>query len=435
MTRKIIKKILDNGLTVILQEIHSAPIISQWLWYRVGSRNETIGKTGISHWCEHMQFKGTKKYPAGMLDREISRSGGTWNAFTFMDWTAFFETMPADKIDLAVDLESDRMRNCLYLPQEVESERTVVLSEMEGNENDPAFKLQEAVSKAAFPNHPYGRDVIGLEKDLLALTRDDLYTYYQTWYQPNNAVLTMAGDFNADEMMRKIDHAYQNIPSGNIPELTILPEMPLREEKHVQTHSPAEVPFMRIVWPISNGASADIYPITLLDSILTGPSSLNMFGSGSIGNRTSRLYHPLIESRIAAGFSGDYITTIDPFLYTVSIYLNAGHQPEEALHLVDQEIERITHDGIPQKELEKALKQAHALFAYSSDSITNCAYWLGYTEMFDDYTWFDRFVPSLESVTSAQIQDIIHKYFQKGSRVVGVCIPEPGDLDAEAQDE
>ena len=139
--------VLDNGLTVLLKEIRSAPLISHWIWYRVGSRLEQPGRTGVSHWVEHMQFKGTEKYPDTVLDREISRNGGLWNAFTYTDWTAFYETMPADKIDLAISLEADRVSNSLFDPEEVESERTVILSEREGSENDPTFRLRERLLK------------------------------------------------------------------------------------------------------------------------------------------------------------------------------------------------------------------------------------------------------------------------------------------------
>ena len=138
---KITQYKLPNGLLVQLKESHTAPIISHWVWYRVGSRNEIAGKTGISHWVEHMLFKGTEQFPATVSDRIISREGGMWNAFTFLDWTAFFETMPADKIEIALAMESDRMMNCLFDPEEVESERTVILSEREGNENEPLIAI------------------------------------------------------------------------------------------------------------------------------------------------------------------------------------------------------------------------------------------------------------------------------------------------------
>lgn len=154
MKNKITVENLDNGLTIYLKEIHSAPIISHWVWYRVGSRNEQTGYTGISHWVEHMQFKGTQRFSGNLMDRVIAREGGLWNAFTHMDWTTYYETMPVNKIDIALELESDRMFNSIYDPLEVEYERKVILSEKDGKENDPFSRLNNAVINAGFEKTP-----------------------------------------------------------------------------------------------------------------------------------------------------------------------------------------------------------------------------------------------------------------------------------------
>ena len=161
---------LANGLRVFLKEIHTAPLISSWLWYRVGSRDETPGLTGISHWTEHMQFKGTPRFSSTVLDKAISRHGGNWNAMTFLDWTSYFETMPANKFDLVLELEADRMVNSLFDEKEVASERNVVISEREGNENEPIFRLGESIQRAAFQVHPYRHEVIGEMQDLRTIT-------------------------------------------------------------------------------------------------------------------------------------------------------------------------------------------------------------------------------------------------------------------------
>ena len=199
---------LDNGLTVHLKEIHTAPIISTWVWYRVGSRNEKLGQTGISHWVEHMQFKGTKQFPSSFLDREISRVGGIWNAMTYLDWTTYFETLPAHVFEISLALEADRMVNSRFDADEVDRERNVIISEREGNENEPLFLLGEAVQEAAFQEHPYKYEVIGLKSDLESITRDDLYRHYKRYYQPNNAILAMAGDFDKPKMLEKIKEAF-----------------------------------------------------------------------------------------------------------------------------------------------------------------------------------------------------------------------------------
>ena len=413
-------RILDNGLTVLLKEIHTAPLISHWVWYRTGARNEKPGKTGVSHWVEHMQFKGTDRFPDDFLDREIARSGGYWNAFTYLDWTAFYETMPADKIDIAIELEADRMSNSRFAPEEVEAERNVIISEREGQENDPTYRLNTAIRRAAFPTHPYGREIIGELEDLSSLTRDDLYGYYTTHYTPNNAVLVMAGDFEADDMLRRIEKAYRNTPSRPVPGSHIEPEGPIAHPRTIEEYGPADVTILQMVWRAPAGKDPDILALAILDSVLSGPSSLNMFGRGSVSNRTSRLFRALVHSGITAGVGGGYVTTIDPYLYSFSAYLNPGHTPEEAAETVQAEIRDIIENGITASELAKAKKQARAMFAYSCENITNQAYWLGYSSMFADPSWYTEYTRRLEQVRAEDVSRIAKKYFSPENCVTGI---------------
>ncbi len=214
MQNPVTRHELSNGLLVLFKEIHTSPIISQWIWYRVGSRDEVTGITGVSHWVEHMQFKGTRRFPAGALDKAIAREGGIWNAFTYLDWTTYYETMPSHKIDLALELEADRMLNSAFNPEEVASERTVIISERQGNENDPQFLLSEQVQQAAFFVHPYHHEIIGDLPDLQSMQREDLYRHYRNYYTPSNAVLALAGDFDTREMLARIRSLYEGHPRG-----------------------------------------------------------------------------------------------------------------------------------------------------------------------------------------------------------------------------
>ena len=217
MPKSYTKTKLANGLTVLLKEIHTTPLVSLWVWYRVGSRDETPPLTGISHLVEHMQFKGTRRFPADMMDKAVAREGGTRNAFTFLDWTTYFETMPADKVDLALRIEADRMQHSLFDPKELNSERTVVISEREGHENEPLFLLGEAVQHAAFRVHSYHHEVIGDMADLRTMRRDDLFRHYRKHYIPNNAILSVAGDFHTADMLRRIRRQFGAIPRAARP--------------------------------------------------------------------------------------------------------------------------------------------------------------------------------------------------------------------------
>ncbi|MBP9040891.1 MAG: insulinase family protein [Anaerolineaceae bacterium] len=426
MSNQIFQTRLENGLQVLLKEIHTAPIISHWVWYRVGSRYEVPGKTGISHWVEHMQFKGTPRFPAGVLDRAISRDGGMWNAFTHLDWTTFFETMPADKIDLALNLEADRMVNSVYDSEEVNSERTVVISEREGSENDPLFRLDEAVQSTMFSSHPYKNEVIGSIRDLRAIQRDDLYAHYQRYYNPANAVIAVAGDFDTNDMVEKIERYYGSIAGQVLPDLLLDQEQLPDHERRVNVSGPGETTYLQISYRAPAAVNHDFFPFTILDSLITGPTSLNMFGGGGISNKTSRLYRRLVEKEFAISVNGSLQATVDPFLYNIVITVHPKHSPEEVLSQVDEEIDTLFQSLVTQAEIDRAAKQARALFAYGSENITNQAFWMGYSEMFDQYSWFLNYVKRLEQVTAVDLLRIAREYLQPGYRVVGIYRPDGG---------
>jgi len=415
---------LPNGLTVHQKEIHTAPIISTWTWYKVGSRNEQIGKTGISHWVEHMQFKGTEKFPAGYLDREISRVGGIWNAMTYLDWTTYYETLPAHVFDISLLSEADRMVNSRYAHQEVDLERSVVISEREGNENQPSFLLAEAVQEAAFSTHPYRFEVIGLKEDLKKITRDDLYQHYRQYYHPGNAVLAIAGDFETAAMLDKIESTFGIIPNGKKANSTIVQDPPLKEEKRVAVSGPGETSYVQIAFRAPSASNRDFFTMTVLDSLMTGPSSLNMFGAGGTSNKTSRLYRALVEGEISVSCFGGLQATRDPYLYSIFLTVHPAHTPEEVLQAVDQEIERVLDTAISQSEIDRAIKQAKALFAYSSENISNQAFWLGYSEMFDHYDWFENYINHLSQVTPESALKTAQSYLNPENRVVGFYTPK-----------
>jgi len=413
---------LSNGLKVFLKEIHTAPIISSWLWYRVGSRDEVPGRTGVSHWVEHMQFKGTPQFPANILDKSISREGGTWNAFTYMDWTAYFETMPSDKIDLALRLEADRMVNSQFDPNEVASERTVITSEREGNENEPLFILGETIQQTAFRVHPYHHEVIGDMADLLTMTRDDLYNHYRKFYVPNNAVMAVAGDFDSNSMLARIRDLFEAVPAG-----TEVPRLSRKEpeqngEVRLSVEGPGETSYVQVCYRFPPASHPDFFPLSVLDSLFAGPSNLNMF-SGGISNKTSRLYRALVDKEVVVSVHGGAQATIDPFLYTITMTVHPKRKPEEAIAALDKEIQRVKDEKVSREEIARAIKQARALFAYGSENITNQGFWMGYAEMFANYEWFETFLDKLASVTVKDVQRVANEYFKPQARVIGTYVP------------
>jgi zinc protease len=416
MANQITQTILKNGMKVMLKEIHTAPIISSWVWYRVGSKDEPTGKTGVSHWTEHMQFKGTRKFPSSMLDKAISREGGRWNAATSHDSTRYYETMPAGKIDLALQFEADRMTNSIYAEKEVASERTVIISEREGHENEPMFRLGEAVQQTAFHVHPYHHEIVGDMADLHTITRDDLYEHYRKYYIPNNAVLAIAGDFETRTMLKRVRELFEPIPKGPTPPRLARPEPEQKGEVRLSVEGPGDTTFIQVAYRFPSATHADHFPLQVLDSLLGGASGLSY--------KTSRLYRALVDKEYAVDVSGWSEATIDPFLYRITITNHPKRKPEETIAALDAEIKKIQDVPVSRNEITRAVKQARAVFSYSSENISNQAFWMGYTEMYSSYEWFVTYLDKLAEVTPRGLQRVAQKYLQSKSRVIGIYIPK-----------
>jgi len=423
---------LDNGLTVLLKEIHSAPVISWWVLYRVGSRNERTGQTGISHWTEHMMFKGTETFPGGILDRMIDRQGGSWNAQTFLDYTAYYETMPADRIDLALQLEADRMINARFEVDEVDSERTVIISERQGAENSPMFWLGEEITAAAFRVHGYHHEILGDMADLETITRDDLYHHYQSHYMPNNAIAVAVGAFDSEEMLNRIKEVYGKIPAGDLPKVFSRAEPPQQGERRVRVERPGNTAFLQMSYRAPAATDSDWFKLAILDSVLSGPSGL---GGGGVDNKTSRLYKALVQTELAASVNGSITPTIDPHLYDFTVTVRDGRTLEEVEAALEAELNRVRSENITEAELNKAKKQARALFAYSTEGVTGQAFWLAFAENFASYEWFEHYMAQLEQVTVEDVRDAAERYLRPQSRVVGWFVPTGMEEDEDYDDD
>jgi zinc protease len=420
---------LENGLTVLLQESRRAPVATFWIWYRVGSRNEVPGVTGIAHWAEHMLFKGSQAFPKGQIDKQIARNGGAMNGLTWMDFTTFFETLPADRIDLGLRIESDRMVNALFDPEEVALERTVIISERQGAENQPPFLLGEEVVAAAFRVHPYHHQTIGDMCDLEVITAAQLWKHYQAFYGPNNAIAVAVGDFDASRMLDRIRELFGPLAARSAPPPVYRPEPVQRGERRVNLEGPGSTAYFQAAYHVPAAAEDDFFPMTILTSILSGPSGMNVFAS-SPPNRTSRLYQALVEGELAASVSGSYPPTLDPYLYRLSATVRGGRTVAEVEAALDAEIERILREPVSAAELETALKQTKAQFAYSSESVTNQGFWLGYSAIVADTDWFETFLARLEAVTVEDIQRVANAYLRQSNRTVGHYLTQGRDAGA-----
>ncbi len=408
---------LDNGLQVLIRESHAAPVVSVWVWYRAGVRNERQGMTGISHWVEHMLFKGSERWPEGAADQAVAREGGVFNGMTWYDFTTYYETLPAHKISVALDIESDRMRNATFDADEVESERTVIISERQGNENSPLFLLNEEVAAAAYRVHPYGHETLGHLCDLQTMTRDMLYDYYRTYYAPNNAILAIAGDFNAGEIERITERYFGGIEAGpQIPAVTAV-EPPQRGERRVVVEGAGQTDYLNVAFHIPAARHQDFFALTVLNAVLAGASGFLV--GGGVTNHTSRLYQALVDKEFAIDINGGLMTTVDPGLYQLTATVWPGRTLAEVEGTLWAEIERLQESPVTQAELEKAQQQARALFAYASESTTHQAFWLGYSEIFADYEWFAHYLDNLAAVTTDDVQRVAQTYLRTQNRTTG----------------
>ena len=411
---EIIEHQLLNGLKVLTKEVHAAPVASSYIWYRVGSRNERPGLTGVSHWVEHMLFKGTPKFSKEELGRFIEGNGGRWNAFTSNDYTAYYESLPADKISVALALESDRMQNSVFDPEEVEAERTVILSEREGYENTPQFVLREEVQATAYKAHPYQWGIIGWPSDLKTMTRDDLYNYYRQRYVPNKATLVLVGDFDTAAVMQQVETYFGPLAPGESIAGPSTTEPEQRGERRVTVRKEGTLAYVAIVYHIPAAGHPDFYPLEVISTVL------------SMG-KTSRFYRALVDKQLAtsAYFYPDF--SKDAGLAWTFAEAQVGVDPTTLEEALLEQIDLMQNDTLTEAELEKAINQTEAQFIFSLDSVSNQAAQIGYYETVYDYKYLDTYLDKVRSVTREQIREAAQKYLTEDNRTVGYFQPiSPG---------
>lgn len=438
LQRNLIQTTLANGLRVIVQENRAAPVVAFFVFYGVGSRHEPPGLTGASHWIEHMLFRGTPAFPPGAFDRAMARGGAVFNALTSPDLTVYYETLPAAQLPLAIAAESDRLCNATFAPEDFEAERTVILSELEGAENNAYWLLMDEVRAVAYLAHGYHHPTIGWRADLLALTRDELYAYYRRHYTPANAVVVAVGDLEAETTLAAISEAFGKLPSGvstgdASAEWHLSPrtteEPPQRAERRVTLYGPDPTAHVILAFHAVAARHPDFFAFAVLDAILSGAKGMGLFGE-AINSRKTRLHQALVESELAVSAGTWFEPTLDPGLF----WIYASHDPDVDQATVEaalwQELERVCAGDVTPEELARAVKQTRAQFAYSRESVSAQAYWLGFGAMLDEPTWAEQWSEHLAAVTPEQIQRVARACFVRTNRTVGWFVPEP-DLDAE----
>jgi zinc protease len=395
------EQVLDNGLRVLIQEVRTAPLASVWCWYRVGSRDESSGLTGVSHWVEHMNFKGTTNIPREKVKGIIEQYGGYWNGYTWIDQTTYTETATRDALDHMLFIEAERMASCLYDPADCESERTVIISELQGGENDPEQLLDQELTATAFRAHPYRHPTIGWLADLQSMTRDDLYGYYRRFYVPNNATLVIVGDVDRDEALRSAAKHFGPIAPGDVKRRGYTREPEQLGERRLTIAREGTAAYLKLGYHAPAAADPEFFPLLLLDAVLSGAKGINLWASFRTPppQRSARLYQALVNTGLASAVSGSLVPTHDPFLYTISLTATDGTPLDALEEAVQAELDRVRRDGITAHELAKAKRQLRARLVFEQDSITNIAHQLGYFETIATWRYFPSTAAAIDRVT------------------------------------
>jgi zinc protease len=405
---------LANGMKVIVWPDRDIPNVAMYTWYRVGSRNERPGITGLSHFFEHMMFNGAKKYGPGEFDRVMEANGGANNAYTSTDVTVYQNWFPKSAMELIFDLEADRIQSLAFDEKIVDSERGVVYSERRLRvDNSNQGLLSEQVQAAAYVAHPYQIPVIGWPSDIEAWTKSDLQNYFRTYYAPNNATMIVVGDVTADEVFALAKKYIEPIPAQAPPEPVRTVEPEQQGERRVTFTKDAQVPLVQIAYHVGAADDPERESLDLLEAILTRGDS-------------SRLHQRLVEQeQIALGVGAfDEPRGFDPGLLWIAMTLSSGADPAKAERILDEELAKIAKDGPTDAELRKAKNIQVADFWRNLKTINGKAQALGSNETFQG-DWHRLFsAPErYEAVTAEQVKQVAAKVFRTSNRTVGVLMP------------
>jgi zinc protease len=403
--------VLDNGLRVLIQEVHTAPLATVWAWYRVGSKDEGPGLTGVSHWVEHMNFRGSTNIPREKVKGIIEQFGGYWNGYTWIDQTTYTETATRDALDHMLFIEAERMGGCLFDPADCEAERTIIISELQGGENDPDTLLDQELTATAFRAHTYRHPTIGWLADLQTMTREDLYGHYRRFYVPNNATLVIVGDLESDAAMRDVEKHFGTIAPGDVGRRTRTTEPEQLGERRVTVSKTATTAYLKIAHHAPAAADAQFFPLLVLDAALTGAKGVNLWASFRTPppQRSARLYQALVNTGLASAITGSIVPTEEPFVYTISATAAEGTPLARLEEAAVREIDRIAREGITPRELTKAKTQLRARLVFENDSITNIAHQLGYFATIASWRDVHAMAGRIESVTLGQVSEVAQR--------------------------
>ena len=409
-----LRRRLENGLTVLLLPRPLSPVASVWVWHRVGSKNEPKGSTGAAHWLEHMLFKGSPHYPAGAIDRALVGVGGILNAFTDNDFTAYFSTVPREHLDIPLSIERDRLVGATLPEREIDRERSVVLSEREGNENHPGFRSEEELYALAFRRHPYRWDALGYAEDIRAMDREHLSSFYRRFYGPENACLVVSGGFDPRETFPHVRRLFGRIHHP-VEDPLVKDREPAQTGRRISTlRGPGSTPLLRLGWRSAAASEPEAASLLLLDLLLGGDNSFFPTGGSRFEERehpTARLYQALVDEGLATRATSQYAPRVHPGLFTVYAQCAPGVELPRLEERLLQEIERTSRDPVPPEELRHLKERLVRGSVLAREGATGSAFRVGFFWALGDLGLEDRLFRRALRVTPTELQQSAQRLF------------------------
>ena len=408
-------KLDKNDLTVLLMEDHSAPVVAFMVTYLVGSRNEVYGTTGATHILEHLMFKGTDKFnreKGNSIDQLLGNLGAQLNASTWLDRTNYYELLPSEYLELAVEIEADRMKNLWLNKEDRDAEMTVVRNEFEQGENSPFSALDQQIWSTAIQAHPYHHSTIGWKSDIENVSIEKLREFYETFYWPENTTVTIIGDFTPSEALSLVDKYYGEIPNSPNEIPVVYTEEPEQQgQRRLELHRAGQVGLVGVAHKIPEGTHPDMYPLAVLNNILSE-------------GKTSRYYKELIDKGMAINAFTWFQPFNDPSLFLPYVFLSPGVKHEDAEKVVMDIYEDIKKNGVTEEEVNKAINQITAETAYGRDGAFSVASQINEAIALGDWTFFATYLDNIKKVTPEDVQNVVKKYMNKNSSTVGWFIPK-----------
>jgi zinc protease len=420
--REIKRYAFDNGLKLLLLRDASAPVASYHTWFGVGSRHEKPGKTGLAHLFEHLMFNETENLPAGEFDRTLEAAGGEVNAATWVDWTFYYENVPSSELPLVVRLEAERMQHLVLREPQVKSEKEVVANERRYRvDDDVEGAVNELLFKTAFTVHPYHWPTIGWMQDIENFTTEDCAQFYGTYYAPNNATIAVVGDFDESALLALIDQHYGHIPAAELPPHLFQPEPEQREERRLEIEKPTPTEKLSLGYKSPALGDPEYAPLTILNEVL-------------FGGKSSRLYRALIsDGELATEARGSISPSKDPGLYEIWVSLREGHTAEDALRVVEAQLDAIMKRGITEAELDKAKNRLELGFLHGMETASGKAEQIGMFEtVLGDAGKIFQQLESFRQVSASEVRAVAEKRLKASTRTTLFVRAKPEDDDAEA---